>query len=67
MLASKSEIFVELVKPMTQNNALLTSFCDGIQWKEHELQGLNIILLRLYGDDVEPKDPLGSHKTLYIV
>ena len=39
MLASKLEIFVELVKPMLQNNALLTLFCDGIQWKEHELQG----------------------------
>ncbi len=65
MLASKTDILSELSKPISENTHLLTCYCNGSQWKATELSGQNIILLRLYGDDVEPANPLGSHKTLY--
>ncbi len=67
MLASKTDIISEVIRPIPNNDGLLTSYCDGMQWKQHELNGQNVILLRLYGDDVELGNPLGSHKMLYKV
>jgi hypothetical protein len=41
------------------------SFLDGSQWKEHPLRNSDVILVRLYGDDFEPANPLGSRKSVY--
>ena len=43
----------------------LTSFFDGLHWLNHPARNQHTLVLRLYGDDVEPANPLGSHRTIY--
>jgi len=43
------------------------SYFDGILWKNHPLRDGNVLVLRLYGDDFEPANALGSRKTVYKV
>ena len=43
------------------------SFTDGKRWKEHQLHGNDVILIRLYKDDFEAANPLGSRKSTYKV
>jgi hypothetical protein len=43
----------------------LRTFFDGLFWKRHPLFNEKVIMIKLYGDDFEPGNPLGSHKTLY--
>jgi hypothetical protein len=45
----------------------LSTFCDGLLWKRHPLVNEKVIWIRLYGDDFEPGNPLGSRRTLYKV
>jgi hypothetical protein len=50
------------------NEDILHSVYDGRFWKKKLLlPDDNVILLKLYGDDFEPGNPLGSHRTLYKV
>jgi len=44
-------------------DGVMKSYCDGKKWKREKED--KIINLRFYGDDIEPANPLGSHKTLY--
>jgi hypothetical protein len=46
---------------------MMKSFFDGKYWQGHELCGQKVIVLRLYGDDFEPANPLGSHRCMYKV
>lgn len=48
-----------------EGNTLYSSFLDGSVWKAHPLRGGDVIIIRLYGDDFEPANPLGSRKSLY--
>lgn len=41
------------------------SFFDGLHWAQHPLRNDDTIVIRLYGDDFEPANPLGSRKTVY--
>ena len=43
----------------------LSSFFDGAYWKRHALHNERTLVIRLYGDDFEPCNPLGARKTLY--
>lgn len=43
------------------------SFFDGLHWHGHPLFGQKVIAIRLYGDDFEPANPLGSHRCIYKV
>lgn len=43
------------------------TFYDGSHWKEHPLKDEDQLVLRLYGDDFEPANPLGSRKAVYKV
>ena len=43
----------------------LTNFFDGAFWRRHPLRGEQCLVIRLYGDDFEPCNPLGARKTLY--
>jgi hypothetical protein len=47
------------------NEDELGSFFDGKHWSEHPLHNEPVIVLRMYGDDFEPANALGSHKCLY--
>jgi hypothetical protein len=49
----------------TQADGVLRSFFDGLYWRNHPLFGQKVIVLRLYGDDFEPSNPLGSHRCIY--
>lgn len=51
------------VLPANQDE--LRSYFDGKHWSEHPLNNQPVIVLRMYGDDFEPANPLGSHKCLY--
>jgi hypothetical protein len=42
----------------------LKSYFDGNKWRQQNLQGDRIVL-RFYGDDFEPANPLGSRKGVY--
>jgi len=41
------------------------NFFDGSHWSQHSLHDESVLALRLYGDDFEPANPLGSRKTAY--
>ena len=41
------------------------SYFDGEVWNSHPLRSHPSIVIRLYGDDFEPANPLGSRKTVY--
>lgn len=57
---------VKMAVSMPQaNEDRLTSYFDGVRWLEHPLHNQPVIVIRLYGDDFEPANPLGSHKCLY--
>jgi hypothetical protein len=43
----------------------ILTFFDGIHWNGHPLCNQKVLVLRLYGDDFEPANPLGSHKSVY--
>lgn len=45
----------------------VSSFFDGMFWKDHPLRDQKVVLIRLYGDDFEPANALGSHKSIYKV
>ena len=49
---------------MTDRTDVIQTFFDGNRWK-HQAVGENVLVLRFYGDDFEPGNPLGSHKGLY--
>ena len=49
----------------TENPLHIKSFANAAFWNKHPLRGERIILIRLYGGDVEVANPLGSHRTLY--
>lgn len=49
----------------SDNDGKLNSFFDGSYWKRHALYGEQTLVIRLYGDDFEPCNPLGARKTLY--
>lgn len=42
-----------------------TDYFDGVHWLSSPLRDDNVIILRLYGDDFEPTNPLGSRKASY--
>lgn len=44
---------------------LYNDFFDGAHWLSSPLHDENVIMLRLYGDDFEPANPLGSRKASY--
>lgn len=66
-LHSKTDLISKLISCSTRpvNGHDLSTFCDGLFWRRHALVNENVILIRLYGDDFEPGNPLGSRKTLY--
>jgi hypothetical protein len=51
--------------PLRENDGMLKSFFCGSHWSSHPLCKTNVLVLRLYGDDFEPANPLGSHRCLY--
>lgn len=48
-------------------DGMLQTYFDGDCWHRHPAynDGEPVIVLRLYGDDFEPGNPLGSHRTVY--
>jgi hypothetical protein len=52
-------------RPCIGNENELHSFLDGLHWQRHPLVNEKVLLIRLYGDDFEPCNVLGSHRTLY--
>ena len=48
-----------------EESEVMRSYFDGNKWKQNS--NANVLALRFYGDDFEPANPLGSHKTLYKV
>lgn len=66
-LHANTNLINEVLKTDTRpnNGDCLHSFFDGSHWKKHPSNCETVILVRLYGDDFEPGNPLGSHKTLY--
>lgn len=52
---------------LTGHPGRLASFYDGLHWRQHELRDHEVIVLRLYGDDIEPANALGARKTVYKV
>ena len=66
-LNSKTDLIATVLSYSTRpsNGPMLATFCDGLFWRRHPLVNENVILLRLYGDDFEPANPLGSRRTLY--
>lgn len=54
------------LKPREQTEPFVyQDFFDGEYWLSSPLHDENVILLRLYGDDFEPANPLGSRKASY--
>jgi hypothetical protein len=68
-LHSKTDSIATVLSCSTRpsNGPQLSTFCDGLFWRRHSLVNKNFILIRLYGDDFEPGNPLGSRRTLYKV
>ena len=67
-LSTNTNLIEEAVAARTASeDACLRSYFDGAQWKEHPLNNEDVIVLRLYGDDFEPANPLGSRKSVYKV
>jgi len=66
-LHANTDIVTEAAKIPVSNGDSLQTFSDGKYWNSHPLRNENVIVLRLYGDDFEPANPLGPHKTLYKV
>ena len=50
---------------LNSNPMTIESFFDGNHWQQHPLKGSDVLVLRLYGDDFEPGNPLGPHKAIY--
>jgi hypothetical protein len=51
--------------PSGNNSELLTSFFNGKHLANHPLRDGRVIILRLYGDNFQPGNLLGSHLSLY--
>jgi hypothetical protein len=52
-------------RPCSSHVEQLHTFLDGLHWKRHPLANGKVLLIRLYVDDFEPCNALGSHRTLY--
>lgn len=48
----------------SKNEDCLCNYLDGQKWQDYQDKD-NVVLLRFYGDDFEPANPLGSRKSLY--
>jgi len=60
----KNEDYAKMATSNKQDDGdVLKSYCDGKKWQRERKD--NVINLRFYGDDIEPANPIGSHKTLY--
>ena len=67
-LSSRTDIVRQALTNRCQGeDGSYRSYFDGSVWNEHALKGDNVLVLRLYGDDFEPCNPLGSRKTVYKV
>ena len=66
-LCRRTTIVQEITKPLISNVDVLPMYTNGQQWLNNPLKDANLILLCLYGNEVEPGNPLGSHKTLHKV
>jgi len=47
------------------NGSSYKNFFDGSHWSQHPLRHESVLAIRLYGDDFEPANPLGSRRSVY--
>jgi len=68
-LHTNTDLLTHILSTYSKPNDVrkLSSFFDGSFWKRHPMYSEQTIVIRLYGDDFEPCNPLGAHKTLYKV
>lgn len=60
----KNEDYAKMATDSKEHDgSVLKSYFDGKKWQRERTD--NTINLRFYGDDIEPANPIGSHKTLY--
>ena len=67
LAANSSVLERATINHPSTNNGSYQSFVDGEHWKQHQLHNHDVIVIRLYGDDFEPANPLGSRKSAYKV
>ena len=67
-LNSKTDVIkLALIRDTTISDGTLKNYFDGDIWHKHPVlsDSQPVIVLKLHGDDFEPGNPLGSHRTLY--
>ena len=64
-LNDKTNLIRCALQGVTENDGCFRSYFDGSVWNDLALTNQPILVLRLYGDDFEPCNPLGSRKTVY--
>lgn len=64
-LSNHTDLIEIASRPAARQESVLQTFRDGKHWQNHPLRDQPTIVLRFYGDDVEPANPLGSHRTAY--
>lgn len=64
-LNDKTNLIRRALQDVTENDGNFRSYFDGSVWNDLALTNQPILVLRLYGDDFEPCNPLGSRKTVY--
>jgi hypothetical protein len=67
-LHSRTDIVRQAVSSNGRSSdSSLRTYFDGLHWDQHPLKTQDQLLIRLYGDDFEPANPLGSRKSVYKV
>lgn len=56
---------IVMINNKTVNDGKLSSFFDCAYWKRHALFNEQAIVIWIYGENFEPCNALGAHKTLY--
>lgn len=64
-LNKHTDLITRAVKNTRNAHNILSTFFDGSFYANHPLNKHDTIFIRLYGDDFEPANPLGSRKTNY--
>jgi hypothetical protein len=66
-LNSKTDLIKLALMNNTSSDGTLKNYFDGDSWRKHPAcsDSQPVVVLKLYGDDFEPGNPLGSHRTLY--